>query len=105
SSQSLPCNVKLPSHSRRHRFKSIVQHIRPIIGHRPSDRYVGARIVMRDRMTDSVDGGFGRSVEIGDLRNLETVRDLVLELQRESLAPQRQVLQGYGVGRLIEDAL
>ena len=94
SRQSLPGDVKLARNSRRHRLKSIVQHIGPIIGHRTSDRDIGADIIVGDGMGNGIDGGFGRTIEIGDLRDLEMVRDLVLELQRKSLAPERQMLQG-----------
>jgi hypothetical protein len=68
-----PRDVKLANNSSRYRLKPTVQNINPIIGQRTPNRDIQARFVTSYSMADRIDCGFRRAIEIGDLRNLETV--------------------------------
>ena len=84
---------KLADNTRRHRLKTAVQNIGPIIRHRMPDRNDRASFVTDNAMRDRVDRGFGRTVEIGDPRDLEVPRNLAPKLAGEGFAAQRQMIE------------
>src|SRR5262245_42897130 len=93
--QSSPRNVKLPNNSRRNRLQTSVQHISAVVRQRTTDRYVRAGLLFSDSKADRIDRGFGRTVKVGDARNIKTLRYLTPQLTRECLAAQGKVLQKY----------
>ena len=66
------CEIELAGDAGRHRLQPRVQHISPIVGQRTTDRDVRAGWLLLDHESDGVDGGFGRTVMIGDARSTET---------------------------------
>ena len=86
-------DVKLARDTRRHRLQAGVQDISAIVGQRAPDRHVQARFLVDDRKADCVDRGFGRAVKVGDARDVEMARDQPLQVHRERLAAQDQMVQ------------
>src|SRR5262249_17364456 len=88
-----PRDVKLPNNPNRHRLQTIVQYINPVVGQRTPDRDARIGLLTFHSKSNCIDRGFGRTVKIGDARNLEMARNLLLKRGREDLTSQHQVVQ------------
>src|SRR5262244_726372 len=88
-----PRNVKLPNNSNRHRLQAIIQYVDSVVGQRTTNRDARTVLLTFDRKSNGIDRGFGRTVKIGDARNLEMARNLLLKRGREDLTSQHQVVQ------------
>src|SRR5215831_6955372 len=86
-------NVKLPNYPNRYRLQTIVQYINPVIGQRTPDRDARIGLPTVDSKSNCIDRGFGRTIKIGDARNLEMAQNLLLKRGREDLTSQHQVVQ------------
>ena len=86
--------VKLPNNPSRHRLQATVQDINPIVRHRAANRHVRAAFIAHDRVTNGIDRGFGRAIEIGDPCDYQMTRNFVFELNREELTTEREMIQG-----------
>src|SRR5262249_35378109 len=88
-----PRDVKLPNNPNRHRLQTTIQYINPVVGQRTPDRDARIGLLTFHSKSNCIDRGFGRTVKIGDARNLEMVRNLLLKRSREDLTSQHQVVQ------------
>src|SRR5215469_2652344 len=78
-------NVKLPNNPNRNRLQAIIQNVDSVVGQRPTNRDARTGLLTFDRKSNGIDRGFGRTVKIGDARNLEMARNLFLKRHREGL--------------------
>src|SRR6516164_2670168 len=83
-----PRNVKLPNNPNRHRLQTTIQYIGPVVAQRTTDRDARTGLLTFDRKSNGVDRGFGRTVKIGDVRNLEMARNLLRKRDREGFTSQ-----------------
>src|SRR5262245_26514801 len=88
-----PRYVKLPNNTNRHRLQTIIQNVDPVVGQRPTNRDARIGLLAFDRKSNCIDRDLGRTVKIGDARNLEVARNLLLKRDREGLTSQHQVVQ------------
>src|SRR5215472_15512229 len=96
-------DVKLPNNTNRHRLQAIIQNVDPVVGQRPTNRDTPTGLLTFDRKSNGIDRGFGRTVKIGDARNLEMARNLLLKRDREGLTSQHQVMQSGVVRSTVND--
>src|SRR5215468_15388 len=96
-------NVKLPNNTNRHRLQAIIQNVDPVVAQRPTNRDARTGLLTFDRKSNGIDRGFGRTVKIGDARNLEMARNLFLKRHREGLTSQHQVVQRSVVRSTMND--
>src|SRR5690348_10414718 len=78
-------NVKLPNNPNRYRLQTIIQNIDPVVGQRTTDRDAPTGLLTFDSKSNGIDRSFGRTVKIGDMRNLEMARNLLRKRHREDL--------------------
>src|SRR5262249_60256726 len=78
---------------KRHRRTSTNEDINPVSAQTPPDRDARIGLLTVDSKFNCIDRGFGRTVEIGDARNLEMAQNLLLKRGREDLTSQHQVVQ------------
>src|SRR5919204_5851186 len=88
-----PRDVKLPNHSNRHRLQTTIQNIDPVVAQRTTNRDARTGLLTFDRKSNGIDRGFGRTVKVGDVRNLEMARNLLRKRDREGFTSQHQVVQ------------
>src|SRR5215813_1864643 len=88
-----PRDVKLPNNPNRHRLQTTIQYINPVIGQRTPDRDARIGLLTVDSKSNCINRDLGRTVEIGDARNLEMAQNLLLKRGREDLTSQHQVVQ------------
>src|SRR5215467_4403892 len=98
-----PRDVKLPNNTNRHRLQAIIQNVDSVVGQRPTNRDARTGLLTFDRKSNGIDRSFGRTVKIGDVRNLKMARDLPLERCREDLTSQHQMAQGGVVRSTMND--
>src|SRR5262249_20997469 len=80
-----PRNVKLPNNPNRNRLQAIIQNIDPVVGQRTADRDARDALFVLNRKSNCIDRGLGRTVKIGDVRDLEMARNVPLKRCREDL--------------------
>src|SRR5256886_3543801 len=78
-------NVKLPDNTNRYRLQTTVQYIDPVVGQRTTDRDARTGLLTFDSKSNGIDRSFGRTVKIGDMRNLQMARNLLRKRPREDL--------------------
>src|ERR1700757_1761861 len=96
-------NVKLPNNPNRYRLQTVIQHIGSVVGQRTTDRDARTGLLTFDSKSNGIDRSFGRTVKIGDMRNLEMARNLLLEHCREDLTSQHQMAQAGVVRSTMND--
>src|SRR6516162_36449 len=96
-------NVKLPNDPNRYRLQTIIQHIDPVVGQRTTDRDARTGLLTFDSKSNGIDRSFGRTVQIGDVRNLKMARNLRRKRLREDLTSQHQMAQGGVVRSTMND--
>src|SRR6266851_778396 len=80
-----------------------VQYIDQVVGHRTTNRDARTGLLTFDRKSNGIDRSFGRTVKIGDVRNLEMARNLLRKRCREDLTSQHQMAQGGVVRSTMND--
>src|SRR5262245_12443440 len=98
-----PRNVKLPNNTKRHRLQAIIQNVDSVVGQRPTNRDARTGLLTFDRKSNGIDRGFGRTVKIGDVRNLEMARNLLRKRDREGFTSQHQMVQRGVVRSTVND--
>src|SRR5262249_7883339 len=98
-----PRNVKLPNDPNRNSLQTTIQDIDPVVAQRTADRDARIGLLTSDRKSNGIDRSFGRTVKIGDVRNLKMARNLSLERCREDLTSQHQMAQGGVVRSTMND--
>src|SRR5262249_31043124 len=88
-----PRNVKLPNNPNRHRLQTTVQYIGPVVAQRTTDRDARIGLLAFDSKSNGIDRGFGRTVKVSDVRNLEMARNLLLKRDREGFTSQHYVVR------------
>src|SRR5262245_22566847 len=83
-----PRTVKLPNKPHGHRLQAIIQNVDSVVGQRPTNRDARTGLLTFDRKSNGIDRGFGRTVKIGDVRNLEMARNLLRKRDREGFTSQ-----------------
>src|ERR1700746_1025496 len=96
-------DVKLPNNPNRNRLQTIVQNIDPVVAQRTTDRDARIGLLPFDRKSKGIDRGFGRTVKIGDMRNLKMARNLLRKRCREDLTSQHQMAQAGVVRSTMND--
>src|SRR6516164_4725223 len=96
-------NVKLPDNPNRNRLQTTIQYIDPVVGQRTTDRDAPTGLLTFDSKSNGIDRSFGRTVKIGDVRNLEMARNLLRKRCREDLTSQHQMAQGGVVRGAVND--
>src|SRR5262245_45012828 len=96
-------NVKLPNHTNRNRLQATIQNIDPVVRQRTTDRDARAGLFPFHSKSNGIDRGFGRTVKIGEARNLEMARNLLLKRHREGLTSQHQMVQRGVVRSTVND--
>src|SRR4029450_4706581 len=69
-------DVKLPNNPNRNRLQTIIQNVNTVVGQRAPDRDGRMGLLTFDSKSNCIDRGLGRTVKIGDVRNLEMARNL-----------------------------
>src|SRR5262250_2399728 len=64
-------NVKLPNNPNRNSLQATVQYINLVVGQRTTDRDACTGLLTFDSKSTGIDRSFGRTVKIGDMRNLQ----------------------------------
>ena len=98
-------DVKLAHNTRRHRLKTGVQNIRPIIRKRSAKRKLRTSLIVRHHMGNRINGRLGRAVEIGNRQPLQCTRNLLRKLQGEGLSAKSEMVQRRVGRRLVNDGL
>src|SRR4029450_11144010 len=98
-----PRYVKLPNNTNRHRLQTTIQYIGPVVAQRTTNRDARTGLLTFDHKSNGIDGGFGRTITIGDVRNLELARNLLRKRDREGLTSQHQVVQRSVVRSTVND--
>src|SRR5262249_5270855 len=98
-----PRYVKLPNHPNRHRLQTTIQYIGPVVAQRTTDRDARTGLLAFNSKSNGIDRGFGRTVKIGDVRNLEMAQNLLRKRDREGLTSQHQVVQRSVVRGTVND--
>jgi len=91
-----PGKIQLPNHPGRYRLKPAIQHIRTIVRHRSADRNYCSSFVALHSMTNRINRGFRRTVEVGNSANLEMTANSAMKLGDECLAAKHQMIQCGG---------
>src|SRR5262245_59420543 len=95
--------VKLPNNPNRCRLQTTIQYINPIVAEGTPDRDARAALLTLNSKSNCIDRGLGRTVKIGDVRNLEMVRNLLCKRCREDLTSQHQMVQRGVVRSTLND--
>src|SRR6266478_620558 len=93
----------LPNNTNRYRLQTIIQNMDPVVGQRTTNRDARTGLLTFDRKSNGIDRSFGRTVKIGDVRNLEMARNLLRKRCREDLTSQHQMAQGGVVRSTMND--
>src|SRR6201984_3254364 len=96
-------DVELPNNANRNRLQTIVQNIDPVVAQRTTDRDARIGLLTFDRKSNGIDRSFGRTVKIGDMRNLKMARNLLCKRCREDLTSQHQMAQAGVVRSTMND--
>src|SRR5262249_31277996 len=88
-----PRNVKLPNNTNRNWLQTTIQNINPVVAQRTPDRDARTALLAFNRKSNRIDRDLGRTIKIGDARNLEIARNLLRKRCREDLTSQRQMAQ------------
>src|SRR5262249_4341409 len=98
-----PRYVKLPNNPNKHRLQAIIQNVDSEVAKRTTNRDARTGLLDFDRKSNCIDRDFGRTVKIGDVRNLEMARNLLRKRDREGLTSQHQVVQRSVVRSTVND--
>src|SRR5215510_3070367 len=98
-----PRDVKLPNNTNRHRLQAIIQYVDSVVAQRTTNRDARTGLLIFDRKSNGIDRGFGRTVKVGDVRNLEMARNLLRKRDREGFTSQQQVVQRGVVRSAVND--
>src|SRR6266699_3765001 len=79
------------------------QYIDPVVGQRTTDRDARTGLLTFDSKSNGIDRSFGRTVKIGDMRNLQMARNLLRKRPREDLTSQHQMAQAGVVRSTMND--
>src|SRR5262245_783703 len=96
-------DVKLPNYPNRNRLQTTIQNINPVVGQRTTNRDARTGLLTFHSKSNGIDRGFGRTVKIGEARNLEMARNLFLKRDREGFTSQHQVVQRGVVRSTVND--
>src|SRR2546429_344121 len=96
-------NVKLPNNTNRYRLQATIQYIGSVVGQRTTDRDARTGLLTFDSKSNGIDRDLGRTVKIGDMRNLQMARNLVRKRCREDLTSQHQMAQAGVVRSTMND--
>src|SRR5215471_8482454 len=96
-------NVKLPNNPNRNSLQATVQYINLVVGQRTTDRDACTGLLTFDSKSNGIDRSFGRTVKIGDMRNLQMARNLLRKRRRQHLTSQHQMAQGGVVRSTMND--
>src|SRR6266404_5791378 len=96
-------NVKLPNNTNRYRLQATIQYIGSVVGQRTTDRDARTGLLTFDSKSNGIDRDLGRTVKIGDMRNLQMARNLLRKRCREDLTSQHQMAQAGVVRSTMND--
>src|SRR6516225_178675 len=82
---SNPSHVKLPNNTNRNSLQATIQYIDPVVAQRTPDRDARTALLALNSKSNCVDRDLGRTIKIGDVRNLEMARNLLCKRCREDL--------------------
>src|SRR5215472_674001 len=98
-----PRNVKPPNNTNRNWLQTTIQNINPVVTQRTPDRDARTALLAFNRKSNCIDRDLGRTIKIGDARNLEIARNLLRKRCREDLTSQRQMAQRGVVRGAVND--
>src|SRR5262252_946169 len=96
-------NVKLPNNPNRNRLQAIIQNINPVVAQRTPDWQARTALLAFNSKSNGIDRDLGRTIKIGDVRNLEMARNLLRKRCREDLTSQHQMAQTGVVRGAVND--
>src|SRR6516225_6843121 len=68
-------DVKLPNNPNRNRLQTAIQYINPVVAEGTADRDARTALPALNSKSNCIDRGLGRTIKIGDVRNLEMGRN------------------------------
>src|SRR6516225_2728200 len=96
-------DVKLPNNPNRNRLQTAIQYINPVVAEGTADRDARTALLALNSKSNCIDRGLGRTIKIGDVRNLEMARNLLRKRCREDLTSQHQMAQTGVVRGTVND--
>src|SRR5215471_13343218 len=103
ASNPSPRYVKLPNNTNRNSLQATIQYIDPVVAQRTPDRDARTALLALNSKSNCVDRDLGRTIKIGDVRNLEMARNLLCKRCREDLTSQHQMAQTGVVRSTVND--
>src|SRR5215470_5877109 len=98
-----PRYVKLPNNTNRNWLQTTIQYINSVVALRTPDRDARTALLALNNKSNCIDRHLGRTIKIGDVRNLEMARNLLRKRCREDLTSQHQMAQGGVVRGAVND--